>query len=346
MSDGKTSECDEQGEAQSTSLASRGFGSCRSLVSASHRSEWQSSSTGTALALPSASLSSSTTCRLSTGASLLPLASSREMTMAPAQTPLCTDRHWRFSKEQLAKIRQDLIEQAVERVRTLWEEERVRLASLFALCRARADLGDRAQAQQAQAGANGVPAPTDASASEPPSQPATPPAPSDIEYLSVADEQLLVAYYLQQAVGLCGAFKFPEAVSATALSYLKRFYLRNTAMDYHPKDIMSVPPLTSSSTFAREVDAPGPLNAQAHLRLPRDQDGELPHLDRHVRRQSQGRARRHPRARVPRFAVAPLRVQSPPRVPRAEWARARHAGTSPSLAFPPLAPISLARPLT
>ncbi|TNY19432.1 cyclin-like protein [Rhodotorula diobovata] len=126
-------------------------------------------------------------------------------------------RHWRFSKEQLAKIRQDLIEQAVERVRTLWEEER---------------------AQQAQAGANGVPAPTDASASEPPSQPATPPAPSDIEYLSVADEQLLVAYYLQQAVGLCGAFKFPEAVSATALSYLKRFYLRNTAMDYHPKDIM------------------------------------------------------------------------------------------------------------
>ena len=99
------------------------------------------------------------------------------------------------------------------------------------------------QAQQEQAGTAGAeaPTPTEGSTSEPPSQPATPPAPADIEYLSVADEQLLVAYYLQQAVGLCGAFKFPEMVTATALSYLKRFYLRNTAMDYHPKDIMCVP---------------------------------------------------------------------------------------------------------
>jgi len=42
-----------------------------------------------------------------------------------AHTPLAVRSHWRFSKEQLDKIRQDLNEQAVERVRTLWEEERV-----------------------------------------------------------------------------------------------------------------------------------------------------------------------------------------------------------------------------
>ncbi|GAA5848299.1 hypothetical protein JCM9279_001002 [Rhodotorula babjevae] len=146
-------------------------------------------------------------------------------------------RNWRFSKEQLDKIRQDLNEQAVERVRTLWEEER---------------------AQQEKTGTTGVeaPTPTEGSTSEPPSQPATPPAPADIEYLSVADEQLLVAYYLQQAVGLCGAFKFPEIVTATALSYLKRFYLRNTAMDYHPKDIMltCVFLATKTENFAISID--------------------------------------------------------------------------------------------
>ncbi|KPV77706.1 uncharacterized protein RHOBADRAFT_51524 [Rhodotorula graminis WP1] len=137
-------------------------------------------------------------------------------------------RNWRFSKEQLDKIRQDLNEQAVER------------------------------AQQAQTESTGDrPAATaDGSTSEPPSQPATPPAPADIEYLSVADEQLLVAYYLQQAVGLCGAFKFPEMVTATALSYLKRFYLRNTAMDYHPKDIMltCVFLATKTENFAISID--------------------------------------------------------------------------------------------
>ncbi|GAA6051471.1 hypothetical protein JCM3770_004548 [Rhodotorula araucariae] len=128
-------------------------------------------------------------------------------------------RHWRFSKDQLEDIRHELNRQAVERVRTLWEEER---------------------AQQVEAGTSAPVdgAPAGGTASEPPSQPATPPAPSEIEYLTVEDEQALVGYYLQQAVGLCGAFKFPEIVLATALSYLKRFYLRNTSMDYHPKDIM------------------------------------------------------------------------------------------------------------
>jgi cyclin H len=41
---------------------------------------------------------------------------------------------------------------------------------------------------------------------------------------------------------MCGAFQFPEMVQATAMSYLKRFYLGNTVMDYHPKNIMSADP--------------------------------------------------------------------------------------------------------
>ncbi|GJN91207.1 hypothetical protein Rhopal_004225-T1 [Rhodotorula paludigena] len=128
-------------------------------------------------------------------------------------------RHWRYSKEDLDKVRSELNEHAVSRVRSLWEEER---------------------AQQA---VQDTPTPVagssaDGTASEGPSQPATPPPPADIEYLTVADEQALVSYYLTQIVALCNAFKFPEMVLATAMSYLKRFYLRNTAMDYHPRNIM------------------------------------------------------------------------------------------------------------
>lgn len=65
-----------------------------------------------------------------------------------------------------------------------------------------------------------------------------PPTPDSVEYLTVSDELSLVTYYLTQVPLLCRALKYPEAVDATAVSYLKRFYLRNTCMDYHPKNIM------------------------------------------------------------------------------------------------------------
>ena len=39
---------------------------------------------------------------------------------------------------------------------------------------------------------------------------------------------------------LCVPFRFDETVEATAISYLKRFYLRNTVMGKHPKNIMCV----------------------------------------------------------------------------------------------------------
>ncbi|EGG07432.1 uncharacterized protein MELLADRAFT_35564, partial [Melampsora larici-populina 98AG31] len=63
---------------------------------------------------------------------------------------------------------------------------------------------------------------------------------SAIEYLTVADELSLVTFYLTKISQLCRAsfFRLPESVEASAMSYLKRFYLRNTCMDYHPKNIM------------------------------------------------------------------------------------------------------------
>ena len=54
------------------------------------------------------------------------------------------------------------------------------------------------------------------------------------------DEISLVTFYLAKIPQLAQAFRFNEAVASTAMTYLKRFYLRNTCMDYHPKNIMSV----------------------------------------------------------------------------------------------------------
>lgn len=44
--------------------------------------------------------------------------------------------------------------------------------------------------------------------------------------------------YLTKIPQLCAMFRFPEEVEATAISYLKRFYLKNTVMDWHPKNVM------------------------------------------------------------------------------------------------------------
>lgn len=67
---------------------------------------------------------------------------------------------------------------------------------------------------------------------------ASEPAPNEVTYLTVADEQNLVKFYLNKIPQLAKAFQFPEAVASTAMTYLKRFYLRNTCMDYHPKNVM------------------------------------------------------------------------------------------------------------
>lgn len=64
------------------------------------------------------------------------------------------------------------------------------------------------------------------------------PTPTQIQYLTVQDELSLVTYYLSGISQICRGLKYPEMVEATAVTYLKRFYLRNTCMDYHPKNVM------------------------------------------------------------------------------------------------------------
>ena len=61
-----------------------------------------------------------------------------------------------------------------------------------------------------------------------------------MSFLDASEETLLVKLYVSKITQLCGLFRFPEEVEATAMSFLKRFYLRNTVMDWHPKNVMWV----------------------------------------------------------------------------------------------------------
>ncbi|KIM48059.1 hypothetical protein M413DRAFT_16098 [Hebeloma cylindrosporum] len=61
---------------------------------------------------------------------------------------------------------------------------------------------------------------------------------SNVSFLNADEEVLLVKLYITKITQLCGLFRFPEEVEATAITFLKRFYLKNTVMDWHPKNVM------------------------------------------------------------------------------------------------------------
>ncbi|KAH9944493.1 cyclin-like protein [Epithele typhae] len=61
---------------------------------------------------------------------------------------------------------------------------------------------------------------------------------ANVSFLTAHEEHLLVKLYAGKISQLCGHFRFPEEVEATAVAYLKRFYLKNTVMDWHPKNVM------------------------------------------------------------------------------------------------------------
>ncbi|KAF7436962.1 hypothetical protein PC9H_003796 [Pleurotus ostreatus] len=80
---------------------------------------------------------------------------------------------------------------------------------------------------------------------------------ANIAFLNWEEEQLLVKLYMSKISQLCGHFRFPDEVEATAISYLKRFYLKNTVMDWHPKNVM----LTTLFLAAKTTNNPISLEA-------------------------------------------------------------------------------------
>ncbi|KZF19105.1 cyclin-like protein [Xylona heveae TC161] len=63
-------------------------------------------------------------------------------------------------------------------------------------------------------------------------------ADQEIECLTVEEEQKLIGFYCVRAMELSDFCNFPTNVKATAVQFLKRFYLSNSPMTYHPKSIM------------------------------------------------------------------------------------------------------------
>ncbi|KAI5705158.1 hypothetical protein M8J76_012105 [Diaphorina citri] len=59
-------------------------------------------------------------------------------------------------------------------------------------------------------------------------------------FLSASEERVLVRHYQLQLRDFCKRFSppMPKVVIGTAFHYLKRFYLNNSVMDYHPKEIL------------------------------------------------------------------------------------------------------------
>ncbi|KAI8639598.1 cyclin-like protein [Parasitella parasitica] len=60
---------------------------------------------------------------------------------------------------------------------------------------------------------------------------------SKTEYLSAKEELTLCRFYEMQLQVMSKHCKFADMVMATAVIYMKRFFLHNTVMDYHPKDV-------------------------------------------------------------------------------------------------------------
>lgn len=59
-----------------------------------------------------------------------------------------------------------------------------------------------------------------------------------ISPISFEQEQLIIAGYASKIPRIVDSFRMPSNVTATAVSYFRKFYLINSVMDYHPKQIM------------------------------------------------------------------------------------------------------------
>lgn len=60
----------------------------------------------------------------------------------------------------------------------------------------------------------------------------------DFNPISVEEERLIVVYYARKCKDLANFFKFTTQVRLTAISYLFKFYLVHSIMEYYPQQIM------------------------------------------------------------------------------------------------------------
>ncbi|PPQ67354.1 hypothetical protein CVT24_011537 [Panaeolus cyanescens] len=95
-----------------------------------------------------------------------------------------------------------------------------------------------------------------------------------VSFLDAAEENLLVKQYIGKISDVCAALQYPEEVEATAITYLKRFYLKNTVMDWHPVSVM----ITAVFLATKTTNNPVVLEEYAS-RLPKTTPSEVLELE-------------------------------------------------------------------
>lgn len=75
-----------------------------------------------------------------------------------------------------------------------------------------------------------------------------------LKAISVDDENKLLKYYATKVQDISRALGLPHKVQATALIFLKRAYLRFSALDHDPKNVMP-PALISPARCELRLDA-------------------------------------------------------------------------------------------
>ncbi|CAG8779568.1 40327_t:CDS:2 [Gigaspora margarita] len=158
-------------------------------------------------------------------------------------------RNWRFSKAKLLETREKNHTLAIERVKKKVLEESVRQMRInkfqknkeYALLKSVQLFTFFKKLLQKQILETSSPA-----YSEQTENVGSPRVnPSEIEYLTLEDELALCNFYETRIPPMANCFpkevienKLTDKVKATAITFVKRFYLRNTVMDYHPKEII------------------------------------------------------------------------------------------------------------
>lgn len=61
---------------------------------------------------------------------------------------------------------------------------------------------------------------------------------SDVELLSLEEHNKLVRFYASKIEDIAKVFHMPSQVRVTAAAHFRRFYLENSVMEYHPKNIL------------------------------------------------------------------------------------------------------------
>ncbi|KAK3077252.1 hypothetical protein LTS18_010818, partial [Coniosporium uncinatum] len=133
-------------------------------------------------------------------------------------------RFWSFTPEKLASLRGSTNGIATERVKAAVKRSREARKQLSS-----EDNSAATSDVEANGGKNGAVTAEGGSV-----------LPKEIDCLTVEEEQKLVEYYCSACLGMGQKkpLQLPVSVVATAVQYLKRFYLTNSPMTYHPKQIM------------------------------------------------------------------------------------------------------------